>query len=109
MSFIASTMHRVLPFWTVWPTSTNAGAPGEGERYTVPTIGDSTTCRPSSFADAADAGADGWPPAGAGAAAGEPCAAMVIGIDIDIGMPMAGGGPSLSFRLMSESRYENSL
>jgi hypothetical protein len=32
ISFIASMMHRTWSFFTRCPTSTNAGAPGSGER-----------------------------------------------------------------------------
>ena len=32
ISFIASTMQRVWPFLTFWPTSTNGGDSGDGAR-----------------------------------------------------------------------------
>ena len=32
MSFIASTMQSVWPFFTFWPTSTNGGDSGDGAR-----------------------------------------------------------------------------
>ena len=42
--FIASIKQSVSPALTVWPTVINGLAPGEGERYTVPTIGAFTEC-----------------------------------------------------------------
>src|SRR6476646_4110810 len=40
--FIASTMSSVSPSLTVSPTFTNGAAPGCGDTYTIPTIGDVT-------------------------------------------------------------------
>src|SRR6185369_14033499 len=42
ITFIASTISRVSPAFTASPTSANCLAPGSGERYAVPTIGDLT-------------------------------------------------------------------
>ena len=42
MVFMASTISRVWPAFTVSPTLTKAAAPGLGELYAVPTMGDFT-------------------------------------------------------------------
>src|SRR5690348_7562988 len=42
ITFIASTISKVSPAFTVSPASTNGFAPGSGERKAVPTIGDLT-------------------------------------------------------------------
>src|SRR5688572_2121678 len=45
MSFIASMMQSVSPFFTRLPTSTYEGASGAGARKKVPTMGDLTSTR----------------------------------------------------------------
>jgi hypothetical protein len=59
ITFIASTISSVSPALTVSPTSTNALAPGSGERKAVPTIGDLIVSPAISSAAASPAGAAG--------------------------------------------------
>ena len=47
MSFITSTMARVLPDSTSSPTSANGGAPGCGDRQKIPGDGETTACAPA--------------------------------------------------------------
>eukprot|EP00879_Flechtneria_rotunda_P006017 GHRR01006329.1.p1 GENE.GHRR01006329.1~~GHRR01006329.1.p1 ORF type:complete len:156 (-),score=46.38 GHRR01006329.1:610-1077(-) len=56
ISFIASMMHTVCPFFTRSPSFTNGGSPGAGALYIVPDIGLATSM-PSTTAGAAGLGA----------------------------------------------------
>ena len=68
--FIASMMSSVCPSRTVWPTSMNGLAPGEGAPYAVPTIGEVTVFfEAAAFAGTAGASAFGSEARGAGASA----------------------------------------
>src|SRR5690606_14659522 len=71
--FMASTMHRVSPFFTVWPTSTKDGELGEDLRQKVPTIGEGATVP---FRTGA-AGGEGAAAAATGAAAGAGAGACI--------------------------------
>src|ERR1051326_8679207 len=42
ITFIASIMSNVSPFFTISPALTKEGFPGSGDKYTVPTMGDGT-------------------------------------------------------------------
>ena len=74
MTFIASTISRVSPACTCWPTAAKGLEPGSADRYTVPTMGERTASAsgdgegaPTSPSPAGVTAAtfDGWSGAGA--------------------------------------------
>src|SRR5690606_22962039 len=101
MSFIASTMQRVCPFCTVWPTSTNGGDSGERALSNVPTKGEVTMW--PGFSVGAGAAAAG---AGAGAAAASTvttgAAAVATTASLPRRMVNRSPSPSYSKRVMSD-------
>ena len=75
--FMASIIRIVWPSLTFDPISTNALAPGAGEKYAVPTIGDGTELALFTVAVATGAAAAG---AAAGAGMAYACGAAIMGV-----------------------------